>query len=200
MGFWARFGAATAIAMMALGAAPATARAESLPRLIPRLIEKGLLRKNPNYQPPLGAAERAHLEQGVPAMWIGSTFHVSIVARDWQEAYSITDGHPLVFDRVRLIRSSRMAVTRLSLTEGRITPFAEISLGQWRVDPDLMPILPRATELAGQIAVGFELRLATRCAVAWDIERTSIYRDPRDVQQVPVSALLGTFAALRAEF
>ncbi len=200
MGVWARLGAATTIAMMALTAAPTTARAESLPRLIPRLVSGWLTRHDPRLATPLGAGERAHLERGIPADWLGSNFHVSIVARDWKEAYSLTDGHPLVFDRVRLVRSSRMAVTRLSLTDGRIVPFAELSLGQWRVDPDLMPVLPHDTELAGQVALGFELRIATRCAVAWDVERTKVHRDNRGPNQVPVSALMGTFIALRAEF
>jgi hypothetical protein len=183
---------------MAAGSTPA--HAESLPRLIPRLIEQGGWLKG--HFPAAGpvSMEKPHAPTLVPSQWFGSNLHFSFVARDWREAYSITDGHPLVFDRVRLVRSSRMAVSRLSLTEGRIVPFAEVSVGQWRLDPDLMPTMPRDTELAAQLAVGVEMRIAPSCAVAWNMERTSIYREGRDRQTVPVTNIIASFAALRAEF
>jgi hypothetical protein len=200
MGICARIGAVAAFLCIAAGSAPA--HAESLPRLIPRLIEKGGWLKGhfPAAGPVAQADDGSRAPQLVPSKWFGDTLHFSFVARDWREAYSITDGHPLVFDRVRLVRTSRMAVSRLSLTQGRIVPFAEVSVGQWRLDPDLMPTMPRDTELAAQLAVGFEVRIAPACAVAWNLERTSIYRETHDAQTLPVTNVTASFAALRAEF
>jgi len=193
---WARI---VLIVGLMLGASSTPARAESLPHLIPRLIEQtGLLQRHdpskPAEQPSL------HVEPTVPSAWLGSTFRFSLLARDWREAYSITDGHPLVFDRMRMVRSSRMAVSRVSLVEGRIVPFVELAAGQWRIDPDLMPNLPRDTELAAQLGVGFEWTIAKRCAFAWDVERTSIYHDTKDGPTANVFSVVATFVAVRAEY
>jgi hypothetical protein len=197
-----RIRALLGVLSVALAAVASTARpahAESLPHLVPRLIEEsGWLKRHDPSKP----AERMKIRRdtSMPSQWLGNTFHVSLLARDWQEAYSITDGHPLIFDRMRMIRSSRMAVTRFSATGGRLIPFAEIAGGQWRFDPELMPQLPRDTELAAQLTLGFEARIASRCAFAWDVERTSIYRSTRDAQSVPMANVYASFAGLRGEF
>lgn len=193
MSAWARVFLIFSIMIAGVG----TARAESLPRMIPRLIEESgwLKRQDPSKVP-----ERPDLrvDPVVPHLWLGDALHLSVLARDWKEAYSITDGRSLVFDRIRMIRSSRMAVWRLSIVGGRFVPFAEVSAGQWRIDPELMPKLPRDTELAAQLAAGFEVTIAPRCAFAFDVEQTSIYRDARS--SLPMVNVLGTFAALRSEF
>ena len=202
MSRWARLARAGAafgalLAAVTMGTRPA--RAESLPRLIPRLIEEsGWLKRHDPTKPP--EQMKLRLDPGMPSHWMGDTFRVSLLARDWQEAYSITEGHPLVFDRMRMIRSSRMAVTRFSATGGRFTPFAEVAGGQWRIDPELMPQLPRDTELAAQLTLGFELRIASRCAFAWDAERTTIYRSTREAQNLPMTNIYASFAAIRGEF
>jgi hypothetical protein len=199
MNVWGRV-IATAIVMIGIIVIARPARAESLPHLIPRLIEKsGVLKKHDPTAPSKETAE-APLPAALPDAWLGATLHTTLVARDWREAYSLTDGHPLVFDRMRVVRSSRMAVTRFSAVGGRFVPFAEISAGQWRIDPDLMPKFQRDTELASQLAVGFELQIAPRCAIAWDMEHTAIYRGTRDTPNVPVGHIVASFAAMRAEF
>lgn len=192
---------AAVFAVSAVLASAPDARAESISELVPRLIEQGgWLRAHYPGQldtDEIARAERAHVPSAVPTALLGSEPHVAIVARDWREAYSLTDGRPLLFDRVRLIRSSRMAVTRVSWAGGKLLPYAEVSFGQWRADTDLVPWLKSDAEIAGQVAVGAELSVAPRCAFAWDLEETHIYASGQDV---PTTRLMASFAAVRAEF
>ncbi len=193
---------AAAAAVVALTASAHEARAETLPELVPRLIEEGgWLRA---HYPGLESATKerpAFLARqepvAAPTDLLGSDPHIAIVARDWTGAYSLTDGRSLLFDRVRMIHSSRMEVTRVSWAGGRLLPYAELSIGQWRADTDLVPWLKSDAAAAGQIAAGFELHVASRCALAWDLEETRIYSDQ---QNVPATRLFATFGALRAEF
>ena len=181
-----------------------SARADSLPQMLPRLIEQSgwLKAHHPGDVEAAAQAQAAehHEPSAPPSAFLGSTLHFSFVARDWRHAYSLTDGKPLVFDRVRVISSSRMAVQRVGLVGGRLMPYAEVSFGQWRVDPELMPYIHSDTEVAAQFAAGFELHIAPRAAFACDVERTSMYRDPRDPTVLPFANIYGAFAAVRAEF
>ena len=182
-----------------------SARAEQASELVPRLIQKieaaGWLRAHYPGQPD-GKEQHslfARTEQGAPtSTLLGGQLHIAIVARDWSEAYSLTDGRSLIFDRVRLIRSNRMAVTRVSVAGGNLLPYAEMSFGQWRADTDLVPWLKSDMEAAAQIAAGVEVHFARRCAFAWDVEETKIY--PDQDRNVPATRLFASFVALRAEF
>jgi hypothetical protein len=189
------------VTVLAASLSAASASAEPVGEVIPRLIEQGgWLKAHYPGQP----VDKEHPslfsrhESSMPSAFLGNELHVAIIARDWAEAYSLTDGRALLFDRVRLIRSSRMAVTRVSLAGGRLLPYVEMSFGQWRADVDLVPWLKNDMEDAGQVAMGFEMHLAPRCAFAWDIEETQIYVDQE--KNVPATRLLASFAALRAEF
>jgi len=187
-----------------LSAIVAPARAESLPEMLPRLIQQGgWLRAHHPGEVEAAAEARAqehHEPSAPPTAFLGSTLHFSFVARDWRHAYSLTDGKPLVFDRVRVISSSRMAVQRVGLVGGWFMPYAEVSVGQWRVDPELMPYIRSENEFAAQFAAGFEMHIAPRAAFAWDVERTTMYRDPRDPTVLPFAHIVASFAAVRAEF
>jgi hypothetical protein len=180
-------------------------RADSVNQLVPRLIEKieaeGWLRAHYPGQP--GQQQQRSMFGGREQITqmsalIGNELHIAIVARDWSEAYSITDGRSLLFDRVRLIRSNRMAVTRVSLGGGAILPYGEMSFGQWRADTDLVPWLKSDLEAAAQVTAGVEVHFAPRCAFAWDVEETKIY--PDQDRNVPATRLFASFVALRAEF
>jgi len=194
-----------AAAIVGLAATASPARAESLLDKVPRLIERsGWFRAHvpgtPSGDKHEGPLTERHEPSASPDAFLGSSLTFSFVARDWRHSYSLTDGKALLFDRIRLISSSRMAVQRVSLAGGRLLPYAEVSFGQWRVDPELMPYIHTDNELAAQIAAGFEVHVAPRAAFAWDIERTSMYRDPRDPQNLPFVNVVASFAALRAEF
>jgi hypothetical protein len=131
--------------------------------------------------------------------WVGLSPHVALIARDW-DAARVLVGHLSPTDQIRLSRSSRMFVTRLRLADGRISPFAQLGLGQWRIDTDLMPVLPRDVELAGQLGGGFELTLSRLAALAVEVDYTLLYRERREPQMVSEPRLWGTFLVARMQF
>jgi hypothetical protein len=131
--------------------------------------------------------------------WFGLSPHVSLVARDWAGAQLLL-GHLVLTDQLRLSRSSRMVVTRFRLADGRIAPFVHIGLGQWRVDTDLMPVLPQDVELATQIGAGFEIALSRRAALAVEADDTILIREAREPQMIAGPHVWGTFLAARAAF
>jgi hypothetical protein len=136
---------------------------------------------------------------GEQQRWFGVSPHVSLVARDWGGAQLLV-GHLSLTDQVRLSRSSRMVISRVRLPGGRLAPFAQIGLGQWRIDTDLMPVLPHDVELAGQLGGGFELSLAPHTVLAIEADYTILYREQHEPQHVSGPHLWGTFLAARALF
>ncbi len=131
--------------------------------------------------------------------WFGLSPHVSLIARDWGGAQLLV-GHLALTDRLRLSRSSRMFVSRVRLADGRFAPFAHVGLGQWRVDTDLMPVLPRDVELAAQYGFGFELAILRRVTLAIEGDHTILIRDQHEPQMVTAPNLFGAFVGARAIF
>jgi hypothetical protein len=129
----------------------------------------------------------------------GVSPHVSLIARDWGGAQLLL-GHLSLTDQVRLSRSSRMFITRLRLTEGRIAPFVQAGLGQWRIDTDLMPVLPRDVEFAGQTGGGFDAAVASMTSVSIEADYTILYREAHEPQMVTQPHLWGTFLIARTRF
>jgi hypothetical protein len=198
------------VAVLAVMACSSAAHAEPLQKLIPRLIEEGgWLRA---HYPSDGGARASNgaspdrlpslfhrdADRPDPTSVLGSDLHVAVVARDWHEAFNLTDGRSLLFDRIRMIRSSRMAVARFTVTGGRLLPYFEASFGQWRPDTDIVPWLRADLETASQVALGVQVHIAPRCAFAWDVEETQIFF--ASAAHVPATRLIASFAALRAEF
>jgi hypothetical protein len=188
-----------------LVALPLPAHAEPLQELIPRLIEEGGWLRAHYPGEPGGTGGRGERTQSTlfhhdappdPTAVLGFDPHVAVVARDWQQAFNLTDGRSLLFDRIRMIRSSRMAVARFVLSGGRILPYIEGSFGQWRPDTDIVPWLRADLETASQFTFGIQAHLAPRCALAWDIEQTQIFF----ASNVPATHVVASFAAMRAEF
>ena len=140
------------------------------------------------------------LEASQPERWFGGTPHVSLVARDWSGVQLLVGGHVALTDQYRLTRSSRMIVSRVRLADGRVAPFAQLGLGQWRVDTDFVPILPRDTELATQLGGGFEVKLASRWLLAVEMDCTVLYREQHEPQMVSSPHVWGAFLASRATF
>jgi hypothetical protein len=131
--------------------------------------------------------------------WFGLSPHVSLIARDWGGAQLLL-GHLALTDQLRLSRSSRMVVTRIRLADGRFAPFAHVGVGQWRVDTDLMPVLPRDVELATQVGAGFELAFSRRAALAIEADHTILIREQHEPQMISTPYVWGTFLAARAVF
>ena len=140
-------------------------------------------------------------ESPAPLRWIGTTPRLSLVARDWGVSQLLW-GHLTVSDQVRLTRSSRMVVTRLRLTDGRLAPFAQLGLGQWRVDTSVMPMLPSDVELAAQAGGGFELELSPQVVLAMEADCTGLYREGREPQTEALASghFWSTLLAARARF
>src|SRR5260221_12165788 len=93
-----------------------------------------------------------------------------------------------------------MFITRVRIADGRLAPFAQVGLGQWRIDTDLMPSLPRDVELAAQLGGGFELALAKLAAVALEVDYTLLYRETHEPQMVFAPQVLSMFVAGHVRF
>ena len=131
--------------------------------------------------------------------WLGASPHVSLVARDWSGAQLLM-GHLVLTDQLRLSRSCRMVLTRVRLVDGRFTPFLQAGIGQWRVDSDLMPFLPRDVELAGQAGGGFELAINPMAALALEADYTILYREQHEPPMVAEPRPWVAFVAARMRF
>jgi hypothetical protein len=172
-----------------------------------RLLQKGT---EWAYRQAEGSKEREHPREsqetmpprGTPELgtaWFGVAPRVSLVARDWGTARSIAGGPITLTDAVRVSRSNRMVLSRIRLGEGRVVPFAQLGLGQWRVDTDVVQ-LKRDEEVAVQFGGGVELRLVGTWRVAAETDMTVLYREAREAHQAVAPHLFGTFLASRVEF
>jgi len=133
------------------------------------------------------------------AKWLGDSPQVSLVARDWG-ASQLLVGQLTLTDQLRVSRSIRMVVSRVRLAHGRLAPFAQLGLGQWRVDNDLLPLLPHDIEPAGQAGGGFEIAVARAAALAVEVDYTVLYREEHEPQMVAGPRMLGVYLAARAVF
>jgi hypothetical protein len=153
-----------------------------------------------SWQPGVEHGSRINQEQ--PRSF-GLSPHLSLFARDWGSTQLLL-GHLAPTDQVRLSRSSRMVVSRVRIVGERFAPFVQAGLGQWRVDTDLMPVLPRDVSLAAQVGGGFEFAVWSRAAfhavIALEADYTVLYREQREPQMVSGPHLWGTFFAARARF
>jgi hypothetical protein len=124
---------------------------------------------------------------------------VSLVARDWGGAQLLV-GHLTLIDQLRLSRSNRMIVTRVRIAQGPIVPFVHAGIGQWRVDTELLPMLPRDVETAAQLGAGFELALSRSIALAIEADHTLLIRGQHEPQMVSTPYLWGTSLAAKTVF
>jgi hypothetical protein len=142
---------------------------------------------------------RSASTQASELRWLGGSPHLSLVARDWSGAQLLV-GHLMLTDQVRLSRSCRMVLSRVRLADGRIAPFGQIGLGQWRVDTDLMPAMHGDSKLAGQLGGGFELAVSRRAALALEIDYTLPYHEHGDPEWQPAAQPWVAFVAAHARF
>jgi hypothetical protein len=187
---------ATALAAVLALLAPA-ARADDAPRLALDWGKFGdVLRQAPGALFPHEQRDVEHLER-----WVGLAPRMSLVARDWGGSQLLV-GNLTLTDQMRLTHSSRMVVTRVRLAEGRLVPFAQLGLGEWRVDRTLVPALPLNQQLAAQAGAGFELAVAPSVAIALEADWTLLWDD--DVSSQPQTMarpyLWGSLLAARARF
>jgi hypothetical protein len=136
--------------------------------------------------------------------WFGVGPEISVVARDWGGAKSLLGGEIAVTDAIRPSRSYRLALTRIRLGTGRIAPFAQIGLGEYRIDNDVVATHMKDTEVAGQVGGGVELHVAKTSKVEWDVAAetclTQIVRNEREPQNVAASRMWSSLIASRIRF
>ena len=131
--------------------------------------------------------------------WVAVDPKFSLVARDWNEAYKVAGERLALVDALRLTSSTRMVLGRVRANDSRISPFAQVGLGQWRTDPYLLPLTARYTEIAAQAAGGVEIRLIGTWQMALETTMTMLYRESRDAS-MPAARNWSTTFASRVEF
>jgi hypothetical protein len=99
----------------------------------------------------------------------------TVVARDWRGSVRVLGDRTLV-DDVRPTASNRMIVGRIA-TASALSPYVQVGLGEWRIDRVLFPNAGSYSELAAQVAMGFELRLSSRLRVASEAQYTMLDKD-----------------------
>jgi hypothetical protein len=131
--------------------------------------------------------------------WFGALPNIAIVARDWRDQRRLA-GKSYLADALRVLHSQRMVISRVRLGDGRIVPFAQLGLGQWRIDRDLMPFLPSETDIAGQVGAGFECRLTRDWELAAEGTWTLLYRESHEAAAVQSPLVMNAFIASRVRF
>lgn len=101
----------------------------------------------------------------------------SLVARDWRGSMKLVGDRTMLVDDLRPTANSRMVVGRVSTAEARLTTFAQIGAGEWRVDTVMFPHARSYSETAGQVGGGFELRLPAQLRVSGEAQYTMLTRD-----------------------
>ena len=132
--------------------------------------------------------------------WVNFAPTVSLVARDWGSSFRVAGDRLALVDALRLTSSTRMVLTRVRVSDARVSPFAQVGIGQWRTDPYLMPLTPRYTELAAQAAGGVEVRLLGTWQVALESTMTMLYREQRAEGDFPLTRSWSTSFASRVDF
>ena len=144
--------------------------------------------------------ERYGTSSGAESRWLGVSPRLSIVARDWNTSQRLW-GTLGPTDQLRLSRSSRMVVARVRFADGRIAPFGQLGVGQWRVDSSVVATLPSDdVELAAQLGAGFEVRLAPGAALAFEVDETTLYREAGELPMLACPRLWSALVAARAVF
>jgi hypothetical protein len=114
-----------------------------------------------------------------PAPLVDLLPRASLVARDWRGSLKVA-GRTMLIDDLRPAASHRMVIARIA-SDARLSPYAQIGAGEWRVDPILFPQMPTRQAYAGSIGAGLELRTNAGFQIAGEADYTMFYREgPKD--------------------
>lgn len=152
---------------------------------------------------PVAIATTEPYEQNPGNAWFGVAPRVSFVARDWGSSLRLAGDRLSLVDAMRLTQSTRMIVTRVrfgDLAVSKVTPFAQVGLGQWRTDTNIMPLTPRSTEIAGQAGGGIEIQASRSWQLALESSVTALYREQREDTSIPQTRFWSAMFASRLEF
>jgi hypothetical protein len=109
----------------------------------------------------------------------------SVVARDF-DGPRLVMGRLSATDQVRRGRSRRMMLLRGRLSDGPVTPFVQLGLGQYRVAPDVLGP-PHPLLLAGQAGAGIELSFTSWASLALEGDCTLVESAPEGTLQPPIT-------------
>jgi hypothetical protein len=132
--------------------------------------------------------------------WFGVDPHVSVVARDWGEGFRLYGAPMALSDQLRLTRSSRMIMSRVRMGNGRIVPFMQLGMGQWRVDTSTLPAMHYDIQIASHAGWGIEAHLAKNFDLVAESSTTFIMRDSRDPGSLPATRIFGAAFFSRLTF
>jgi hypothetical protein len=93
-----------------------------------------------------------------------------------------------------------MMLARVGFGDGILVPFAQIAVGQWRVDSDVMPGWVCNPEVAGQVGAGLELRVLNSYSIAIETDYTALYREQREPQDLPFPRFWGAMTSTSLHF
>lgn len=105
-----------------------------------------------------------------------SSPNLALVARDWRGSLKLVGHRTMLVDDLRPTASNRLVVARLA-TDARLSTFVQVGVGEWRIDPAMFPSVGSYSEMAGQLGMGFDLRLPHGLRVAGEAQYTALYRD-----------------------
>lgn len=123
---------------------------------------------------------------------------VSLVARDWRGSMKVT-GRTMLIDDLRPAASHRMVFMRIA-SDARLSPYAQIGAGEWRVDPVLFPQMPTRQAYAGSVGSGFELRTNAGLKLAAEANHTFFYREGPTAADDPGPRLLTVLFAAQTSW
>lgn len=147
-------------------------------------------------KPERSAANHVQLTQN---SWVSFAPTISLVARDWSSAYRVSGERLALVEGLRLTSSTRMVLGRVRMSDSRISPYAQVGLGQWRTDPYLLPLSASYMEIAAQAAAGVEMRLIGTWELALESATTMLYRES-STRNDPSPHMWSTTIASRIQF
>jgi hypothetical protein len=128
-----------------------------------------------------------------------SSPNFALVARDWRGSMQLVGARTMLVDDLRPTASNRMVVARLA-TDARLSTFVQFGAGEWRIDTAMFPNARSYSEAAGQVGVGFELRLASALRLAGEAQYTALYRDLRYTTDEVAPRILAFVVAVDGRF
>lgn len=123
----------------------------------------------------------------------------SLLVRDWRGSFRLAGAGTNVVDDLRPSASNRMVIARVA-TAARLSTFAQLGAGQWRIDPVLFPAFPTYDAVCGQLGAGFQLAVTPRVKLAGEVEYTVLYGTQPWSGDIAMPRLLSSIVAVEAGF
>jgi hypothetical protein len=190
-----------ALATLAHASRARAADATATPVDLVRLVDRGsqwlvsAATEAPRITVDAGARGDTPAAGAVQPLVVLAAPRAAVLVRDWRGSVRAF-GPTTVTDDLRPSASYRMVLLRAS-SSGRLSGYAQLGAGQWRLDPVLFPAMRCGERLAGQIGGGLELRTPVGLRLAGEASYTIVYREADDD---PAPRFFTLLLAARATF